>query len=256
MPIPPLHSLLLLLPPLLGLAIWLPHRRWRRAQAAADALARDLARRNRDLRLYAQELHGLGLALMGQGGEAEPRARALLNLAADMQDTAAAEAGPRALREEPLPLASLLQEVLDQVALLLAPGGRQWHVAPELRDVTLLADRRALRGALTQVLTRAVRHTRDGDPIALRLVRADDTVAIVVEDEGAGLAAEDLGAARPMAGLENPGAAEGTRGLGLGLVVARQLLRAHGGELTVEAVRGVGARAWMTLPRHRLLAAP
>jgi len=35
--------------------------------------------------------------------------------------------------------------------------------------------------------------------------------------------------------------------------VARQLLHAHDGELTVEAVKGIGARTWLTLPRRRLL---
>ncbi|MCI0754450.1 sensor histidine kinase [Roseomonas vastitatis] len=113
--------------------------------------------------------------------------------------------------------------------------------------MAVLADRRALRGALAQVLTRAVRHTREGDPIELRLVRADDTFAILVEDEGAGLAAGDLGHAL---------GGEGTRGIGLGLAVARQLLRAHGGDLTIEALRGVGARTWMTLPRFRLAEEP
>jgi len=105
-----------------------------------------------------------------------------------------------------------------------------------------------------------VRHTRDGDPIALKLVRSAETVAIVVEDEGAGLSAEDLDMASPVL-AQRPGAGEsapgrgGTRGLGLGLVVARQLLQAHDGELTIEAVQGIGARTWLTLPRYRLLEA-
>jgi signal transduction histidine kinase len=36
--------------------------------------------------------------------------------------------------------------------------------------------------------------------------------------------------------------------------VARDLLRAHGGDLTVETAEGIGSRCWLWLPRHRVLA--
>ena len=248
----PLTSLLLLTSVTsggLGAAALLQWRRRRRAEALAAQAAEALAARTRQLDLFAQELHGLGLTMMGQSAlqpaaPVEHHARALLCLAADVHDAAAATAGPRRLREEALPLAPVVQDAIEQVSVALTPGRREWRVEAPLREATLLADRRALRGALVQVLTRAVRHSRDGDPIVLGLVQADDTVAIVVEDEGAGLGGGDL---------RGGGAPDGTRGLGLGLVVARQLLRAHEGELTVEAVRGVGARTWLTLPRARLL---
>ena len=42
-------------------------------------------------------------------------------------------------------------------------------------------------------------------------------------------------------------------GLSLGLSAARELMRAHGGELTLEAAPGIGARTWLTLPRMRVL---
>jgi signal transduction histidine kinase len=80
-----------------------------------------------------------------------------------------------------------------------------------------------------------------GDRIALRLVRAAETVALVIEDEGAGLPHGDLAGGH------------GTRGLSLGLSAARELMRAHGGELTLESVPGIGARTWLTLPRARVL---
>lgn len=229
-----------------GLAQW---RLRRRAEARADALARDLALRSRMLDLFAQELHGRALALLGRagiGGDLPPdgQARALLCLAADAHDCAAAAAGPRALREETLSLAALLRDAVEQVSLALAPGRRHWEIAPEFEEVAVRADHRALRGAVMQVLTRAVRHSREGDPIGLRLIRSEAMLAIVVEDEGSGLAAADLGPAAQ---------GEGTRGLGLGLAVARQLLQAHGGELRLEAVRGIGARAWLTLPNQRLV---
>ncbi|PHK96019.1 hypothetical protein CR162_05330 [Pseudoroseomonas rhizosphaerae] len=236
----------------LGLLLCMVERERRRAEGRAAGMEQELAQRDRHLGLFARELQGLGLALLGQaarqppGGALEGHARTLLCLAADVHDLAAAAAAPRRLREEAVPLAPLLREVVEQVSLALAPGTRHWRIAPDLAALVLFADRRALKGALVELLARAARHTREGDPIDLRLVQAEETLSILVEDEGAGLAASDLG--RGAAG-------DGTRGLGLGLVLARQLLRAHEGELTVEAVPGLGARSWMTLPRRRLLRA-
>jgi signal transduction histidine kinase len=47
---------------------------------------------------------------------------------------------------------------------------------------------------------------------------------------------------------------DGTRGLGFGLATARSLMEAHGGSLRLEALPGVGARAWLLLPRERQVA--
>ena len=236
----------------------------RQVEARARQAERELEARGRYLGLLAQEMQGHGLALLGHATAPEPpaatkpgtskpgtpalegRARALLGLAADVSDLLATQAGPRVLQEEATLLGPLLDEVIGQIAQALTPGRRAWRVAPELRTVTLAADRRALLGALRPVMTRVIRNTKDGDSVELRLVRADTSVAIVVEDEGTGQIAEDLN------GLS---VGQGTRGLGLGLVVARDLLRAHGGDLTLEAVPGIGARAWLTLPRERLVEA-
>lgn len=242
-------SIPLFLAPLAVLLLWQAFRR-HRAEARAARMAHELSDRSRQFNLVAQELRGLGLTLMGRSTahpdpQIETHARALLCLAADVHDVAAQQAGPRVVRDSPTPLAPLLRQAVEQVSLTLAPGRREFRIGEGLDSAVLLADPRALRGALVQVLTRAVRHTREGDPIVLQLVRSAETVAITVEDEGAGLAAEDLGAASD---------GQGTRGLNLGLMVARQLLHAHEGELTIEAVQGIGARAWLTLPRRRLLA--
>jgi signal transduction histidine kinase len=227
----------------------------RRAEGRARAAEQALESRSRYLGLLAQEMQGHGLALLGYattpGPEAtrsdsglEGRARALMGLSADVSDLLAQGAGPRVLKEDDTPLGPVLDEVIGHIVQVLTPGRRSWKVAPDLRALTLRADRRALTGALRQVLTRVVRHTQDGDSVQMRLVRADESVAIVVEDDGSGQAGEDVN------GLA---VGRGTRGLGLGLMVAHDLLRAHGGDLTIEAVPGIGARAWLTLPRARVL---
>lgn len=233
-----------------GRAAWIYRR-------GAIQLRAQMAAHSRALGLLARDLAGSGLSLAGHAAGLPPprdaaigfEARQLSALADGIAEHLSATAGPRRLSPEIVPLRALLEESVATTATLLGPSARQWRVAPEFDDLTLTADRRALRGALLPVLARAARCTRDGDWIDLRAVLTPDSMAIVIEDEGAGLGAEDLGAA---AGVTE---AERTRGLGFGLATARALLEAHGGALRLEAVRGVGARAWLTLPRNCVVAA-
>ncbi|WP_187829964.1 sensor histidine kinase [Siccirubricoccus phaeus] len=252
MPAVSIPLLLMALVPLLALLGWGEGRR--RAALAEAGLARSrAAARERMLGQVGQEVQAAALALLGQaealpapaGAAVAAEARRLLLLADDLNEDLAA-AGPRRLAPAPLPLAPLLEEAVAVVTAQLGPGRRQFRLAPDFAGLVLHADRRALRGALLQVLTRAARFSREEDWIDLRPVVTADSLAIVIEDEGTGLPAEDLAAGAALAG---------TRGLGFGLAVARSLLEAHGGGLRLEAVPGIGARAWLTLPRDRLLAA-
>ncbi len=211
---------------------------------------------DRMLGLLGQDIQARGLALLGLASDPpeatskalEVEARHILALADDLTEWRAIWAGPRMLKTEPMAVMPLVEDAVASVAALLAPGRRQWRIAEDLGAMVVQADRRALRGALVQVLLRAVRLTRDGDWINLRPVLAGETISLVVEDDGRGLGAEDLAQAR------GPGGEARTRGLDFGLAIARALLEAHGGELRLEALRDVGARAWLILPRERLVA--
>lgn len=251
--------LALILAALAALAAWRAHRLARvlaAERAAGEAARRQAEGRGRCLGLVAQELQGPGLALLGEASvlpegpalAVAAAGRRLLRLADEIADTLAAEAGPRHLAPEALPLAPLLAEAVAEVATRLGTGRRDWRLAEGFAGLVLRADRRALLGTLTQVLSRAARMTREGEAIELRPVLTEAAVAIVVEEEGAGLPAADLAMEAPA------GAQAGTRGLGLGLATARSLIEAHGGSLRLEAAPGIGARAWLILPRERLVA--
>jgi signal transduction histidine kinase len=244
----------------LGLGLRHSAGRLNAALARAETAERSAAARGRCLSLVARELQGPGLAVLGharrltsgagtqQDSEAvEAYARHLLRVADDIADFAAGESGPRHVKELPTRLGPLIDETVAAVAATLGPAQRHFRVAPDLAALTLMADGRALRGALREVLARAARTTSDGDAIDLRLVMGAESLAIVIEDEGVGMPAGDLEATISANG------GEATRGLALGLALARDLMRAHGGELLVESASGIGARSWLTLPRFRLL---
>lgn len=255
----------------LGFAALRLARRARIAEAELAARENALAAQRRHLGVLARELTRPGLELMALSerlaqhpdltvstslylqtiGRLRSGAAHLLNLADETGDSLAeqqAERGEgRRLTEEPLRLGEILQEALAEVQRPMGEGMRLWRIDPECENVTLLGDRRALGRVLFQILARAVRDTGMGDCIAIHTRRQPGRFALVVEDEGHGATVADLGDTMVMRA--------GTRGLELGLATSRDLLHAHGGDLTVEAMSGIGSRVWMTLPEHRLLSA-
>jgi signal transduction histidine kinase len=234
-------------------------REVRALRAERDAMRDGTAAVERSFGLLAGEMQAIGLTLLGHAREGHdaPQAAAsiadgaqrILSLSDQLTELLALRGGMRVVRAEPVHLMPVLEEAVAATATQLGPARRDWRLAPECASIALSADARALRGALEQVLARAARMTRDGDWIGVRPMVSEDSVAIVIEDEGAGLRAAD---AEP--GAEAAPAMARTRGLGFGLSIARVLLEAHGGSLRVEALHGVGARTWLTLPRDRLLA--
>lgn len=237
----------------LGVAALFRLRQLTARLAAAEARA---TRGGRALDLMAREVHGLGLGLLGRaqvlGGEAgagfEAEARRILSLADAVVEAHGVVSAARALRDERFALGPVLADSVEAAQRQLGPGLRHWRLDPLLESLVVRADARALRGALVQVLCRAARATGEGDFIDIRAVQTPQGVTIVVEDEGLGLAVDDLSPV--LHGGEEPR----TRGLVLGLSLARALLRAHGGELVMEAAPGVGARAFLSLPANRVVA--
>jgi signal transduction histidine kinase len=236
-------------------------RRQSRALLAVVA-ERDQARANeaatvRVLRLAAIELRGPATTLLGHadrlcadgaseqaGATIAAIAHQVLDLADDLQHHALADAASRVLREEPTRLAVMLHDAIARVQASLEPGRRHWRLPPDIEAIALMADQRALAQILARVLGNAARFSRHEDWIDVSFHAAGDYFALVVADEGNGLvAADSLGA---------PGRAD-SRGLGLGLALARVLMEAHGGGLQVEAVPSVGTRVTLDFPRIRLI---
>ena len=228
----------------IGAAFWLGFA-WRKARP-------DRRRQNlRGLSQAGSETQSIALALRRlASGPASPQPKELQALALQLLDVSdhleelSTDDRPRKLVDERVPLHSLVEQAVAVANAQLGTAARPCTLDESLGAVALRADGRAMRGAMVQVLVRAARLTRPQDPIDIRFTRIGSLAAIVIEDEGVGLAAEDLQSAAPTAR---------TRGLNFGLSLARKLLHAHGGDLVFETAAGIGTRAWLTLPEERVL---
>lgn len=145
----------------------------------------------------------------------------------------------------------LLEEVslgacLENVAALHEGMARERGVRLVVRPthVVVRCDPRKIRQVLINLLQNALEASAAGGVVELAASEAGELVHIEVLDRGEGVD-EEL-ASR----LFETGVTTRASGSGLGLPIARGLMRQHGGELELQAREGGGARALLTLPRR------
>ena len=167
-------------------------------------------------------------------------------LISDLLDAGRIDAGTLSVEPEPLEVATLVEQARTT---FLSGGGRQAMRIDLPADLPrVMADERRIVQVLNNLFSNAARHSPESSPIAVSAVGDDIEVAISVTDEGRGVAPEQLPHLfrryRDVRGEER-----GVAGFGLGLVICKGLVEAHGGRIRAESAgRGLGTRVTFTLP--------
>jgi signal transduction histidine kinase len=94
----------------------------------------------------------------------------------------------------------------------------------------------------------AIRYSPAGAGMEILVAGANGQASVRVSDHGCGIAPEDLPHIFEAFYRADPARARETGGTGLGLAIAEQIVRAHGGAITVVSEPGVGSTFTMTLP--------
>ena len=158
-----------------------------------------------------------------------------------VNDIAAATVAERedfSVQLHPVPLAMLLDGAATLALGVLADHHLTVLPAPE---VQVWCDPERISQVLRNLLQNAAKHTPAGTSIELRAHREGQQVRIEVADNGPGLAAEYVDLIFEKFARGPSAAANQTSGAGLGLYLSRQIMRAHGSDLTVESTPGAGA---------------
>jgi signal transduction histidine kinase len=233
-------------------------RRQAELQHAIAARNRFYASMSHELRTPINAIIGYGTLLLDdvfgplterqrQGLERSHRAAThLLELVSDVLDLSKIEAGRIELALQPVPLASLVEEILVAARPMADARGVTLTLAGDC-DVTLVTDPRRVRQIVHGLLSNAI-HSGHGSPVELRCAALPDGgVEVAVAGGGPGIPARELD--RIFDDLaELPNAHERGPGTGLGLPLARRLARLLGGDLVVESADGEGRTFRLHLP--------
>jgi signal transduction histidine kinase len=204
-------------------------------EAVADGIATDPETEERYLRSAQNEIAHLS------------------QLVDDLFELAQIDAGVLRLNLERASLHDLISDTLSSMQVQAQQQGVRLvgEVTGDIDPVLMSPPK--LQRVLHNLISNALRHTPADGTILLRAQPCGDVVQVEVADTGEGIASEDLPhifertyrgeKSRTRYGHER------SAGAGLGLTIARGLIEAHGGTMSVESTVGQGARFCFTLQR-------
>ena len=179
--------------------------------------------------------------------------------------------GMRVIMEETERLSSMVEELLDfsrmqsgrlvmekerldavaelsDAVLIFTERARQENKALEYQEpeffAPVLGDHNRLRQVFINILDNALKYSDSGDTITVLPRLAEGAFLVTVSDTGCGISEEDL----PMVKTRFYKGHTTRRGSGIGLAVADEIIRMHGGTLTLDSVKDKGTTVSITLP--------
>jgi signal transduction histidine kinase len=173
----------------------------------------------------------------------------LHDLIGDMLDMVKIEAGHRNLQRETFDFAGDIGEALR----MLQPRAEKGEVKldQEMLDAptSIVADRRAFKQIVLNLIGNAVKFTPSGGTVTVRLSSSGDDVLMQVIDTGVGISAENLEKlGTPFFRVENNPHQASTDGTGLGVALTKSLIELHGWRLGFASELGRGTTATITMP--------
>jgi signal transduction histidine kinase len=156
-----------------------------------------------------------------------------------------------ALQVEEVPVGELLERLRVLLQGQAAFGGVRVTVSKDVREPRVLVDRDRIMQALVNLAKNALEAMPDGGALTLGYrCEGKGWVVLEIADTGKGLGEADIQK------VFDPGFSTKEGGLGLGLHIAREIVRLHGGDMTVRSREGEGSIFSLWLPCGRTMAQP
>ena len=167
----------------------------------------------------------------------------------DLLDISSLEVGSLSAQRQNVDLERLLQEAVDNVRPLMTSRSLSFDatIGPKLGELSL--DKDKVSAMVVNLLGNAAKYTPEGGTVQLKATADPKAITIDVVDTGHGISAEELPLVfEKFFRSENPEVTE-QPGTGLGLPLAREIARLHGGDIAAQSQLGEGSTFSITLPR-------
>jgi signal transduction histidine kinase len=143
-----------------------------------------------------------------------------------------------------------LKKITERQAYVLGDSARQKKLNLKLiisEEIQVLADSNMLKTILRNLISNAIKYSNPGGEITVSAQRSESRVEVSVRDYGTGISLDDQ---QRLFRIENKLLKPGTnneRGTGLGLLLCKEFVKMHGGEIWVESSEGKGSCFYFSL---------
>jgi signal transduction histidine kinase len=176
----------------------------------------------------------------------------LIRLVNDLLVLSKADSQALKLKPKPLDVRDLIERSVHKLAPQLEEKGILVEVSTSDKPQLVLADADRIEQVLVNLLDNAIKYSPEGGRITVAIDDggpAAETVGISVRDEGVGIPSGDLARVFERFYRVDRARSRDGGGSGLGLSIAKVIVEAHGGEITLRSEEGQGTIVRFTLPR-------
>jgi signal transduction histidine kinase/CheY-like chemotaxis protein len=182
-------------------------------------------------------------------GKILANSHSLVNLVSDFLDVAKLEAGYVELSQERVDLRDLIDRTLDNFLILTQKKGISLTTVVPASVPLVRGDRRRLEQVISNLVSNAINFTPTGGNVELGLGQSENAhVKIWVRDNGVGIPHAEVGKLFEKYRQCSNATESAHKGTGLGLLICKMVVQAHGGRIWVETEEGKGSIFFFSLP--------
>jgi two-component system sensor histidine kinase MtrB len=172
------------------------------------------------------------------------------SLLSDLLEISRFDAGAAVLDAEPQDMLHLVSHVIEGAAPVAAEYGSAVRLNSREASIVVEMDSRRIDRILRNLLLNALEHG-EGKPVEISIASNDEAVAVSVRDHGIGMTPAEAARVFDRFWRADPARARTTGGSGLGLSIAAEDTKLHGGWLQAWGKKGSGSNFRLTLPLKR-----
>lgn len=178
--------------------------------------------------------------------EASSCAESLARILDNMLELSRHQAGRLKMEKKPVKIADIAERVVQRVCRKYDTHEVVLEINNEIPEI--IADAVRIEQVLYNLIENAIKYSPAGSKVRVFARPDKDVLVTGISDSGVGISAEDQKKIfEPFSRLQG----SGTQGVGLGLVVCKRLVEAHGGEIWVESRPGEGSTFLFSMPLGR-----
>lgn len=171
----------------------------------------------------------------------------------DFLDVSIIESGHLSLNYEETEPGALIQEVLQKVILSADRRKIFFQTVPDPLITRIRVDNRKIEQVLLNLIKNAIEYSPDGGLVTVSVAHGNDGIVFRIQDQGKGITKEKQEALFQEFSGTSKRKKDGERSIGLGLVISRKIVEAHGGKMFIESELEKGSTFGFILPISCLL---